>query len=323
MNKNPLVSVVVPVFQVEDYVRECIESILNQTYRTLEILLVDDGSTDKSGEICDSFVPKESRVRVFHQKNGGVTCARTVGIEHARGKYLAFVDADDTLPCQAIEMLYKALSDGGCDMALGKYDNDHKGLTDRIISADKFLRMTASNQLPVGLCGKLFSRTLFASTNYRLSPDIVYGEDRVINLRLALANTKPVCTIDTVVYNYRQNTQSASHHFVMTPHYLSAFHEEVMKCIPPQEIEKYKPLLISYRLTYWRMMVHSHIPHGYLDTPFKKELRDDIQHTNYKLGLFDRTILSSPCCKTVYLLKVYILKVLHHVLTLFGCKGLY
>lgn len=104
-NRNPLVSVVVPVYNVEKYIARCIESILNQTHNHLELILVNDGSPDRSGEICDEYALKDDRIKVFHTPNRGVSHARNTGLEHASGEYLLFVDSDDWVEDKHIEML--------------------------------------------------------------------------------------------------------------------------------------------------------------------------------------------------------------------------
>lgn len=106
VQKTPVVSIIVPVYQVKDYIGECVESLLAQTYRNLEILLVDDGSTDGSGELCDKYAAEDDRVRVVHQENQGLSAARNAGLDLARGEYVAFVDSDDVVLPSYIEQLY-------------------------------------------------------------------------------------------------------------------------------------------------------------------------------------------------------------------------
>ena len=101
-----LISVIVPVYNVEPYLRRCVESILHQTYQNLEVLLVDDGSTDASGIICDEYAAIDDRVTVIHQKNGGLSAARNMGTDRARGEYLCFVDSDDLLDCHGRNALH-------------------------------------------------------------------------------------------------------------------------------------------------------------------------------------------------------------------------
>ena len=98
-----MVSIIVPVYNVEEYLRECVDSILNQTYSDVEVILVDDGSTDQSGNICDEYAKMDSRIKVIHKKNGGVSAARNTGIGEASGEYLMFVDSDDAIHPELVE----------------------------------------------------------------------------------------------------------------------------------------------------------------------------------------------------------------------------
>ena len=115
--ENAKVSVVVPVYNVEKYLSRCLDSIINQTYRNLEILLVDDGSTDKSGEICDYYALKDNRIKIFHKNNGGVSSARNYALERMSGDYVTFVDSDDTLSIDAVKKLSSLMKNvGGCGL---------------------------------------------------------------------------------------------------------------------------------------------------------------------------------------------------------------
>lgn len=109
-NLSPLISVIVPIYKVEDYLNECVESIINQTYNNIEIILVDDGSPDNCPRICDEWARRDSRIRVIHKKNGGLSSARNVGVENAKGEYISFIDSDDTILPEFLEQLYKAFS---------------------------------------------------------------------------------------------------------------------------------------------------------------------------------------------------------------------
>ena len=102
-----LISIIVPIYNVELYLEKCIESIINQTYKNLEIILVDDGSTDSCGKICDEYAKKDNRIKVIHKINGGLSDARNKGMEIAKGKYIGFVDGDDYVASDMYETLYK------------------------------------------------------------------------------------------------------------------------------------------------------------------------------------------------------------------------
>lgn len=104
---NPKLSVIVPVYKAEKYLHRCVESILTQTFTDFEILLIDDGSPDRSGEICDEYAKKDSRIKVFHKLNGGASDARNVGLDNAQGEYVCFVDSDDVVDptsCQTYQL---------------------------------------------------------------------------------------------------------------------------------------------------------------------------------------------------------------------------
>lgn len=118
MNQG-LVSIIVPVYKAEKYIHQCIDSLLTQTYRNIEVILVDDGSPDHCGKICDEYAAKDCRVKVIHQQNGGVSAARNVGLANATGEWITFVDADDSVTCAYIEQLYANDS----DWVIGGYRN--------------------------------------------------------------------------------------------------------------------------------------------------------------------------------------------------------
>ena len=115
---NIMISVIVPIYNVEEYLPACIESILNQTYRDLEILLIDDGSTDNSGKICDEYAEKDKRCIVIHQQNKGSSGARNTGLDNAKGEYISFIDGDDYIHPQMLEILYKEIEKENCDFAM-------------------------------------------------------------------------------------------------------------------------------------------------------------------------------------------------------------
>ena len=126
---NSLISVVVPVFNVEKYLSRCIDSIINQTYRNLEIILVDDGSSDKCPQICDSYALKDKRIKVMHKKNEGVSEARNVGLHASKGKYISFIDSDDYINEFMFEKMVKAYTNNQIDLVVCAFNreyNEHK-----------------------------------------------------------------------------------------------------------------------------------------------------------------------------------------------------
>lgn len=120
-NENPLVSIIVPVYNSAKYLSGCVNSILAQTYKNIELILVDDGSKDNSGKICDSYASKDSRVKVIHQQNGGISRAQNAGLDAVSGEFIAFADNDDILDCKNIEILLNAILQSGASMSKAKW----------------------------------------------------------------------------------------------------------------------------------------------------------------------------------------------------------
>lgn len=123
---NPIISIIVPVYNGDKYLSRCVDSILNQTFHDWELLLVDDGSTDKSGEICDEYATKDDRIRGLHKSNGGVSSARNYGIRHSCGKWLTFIDIDDYVQDSFLEILIKEANSVDMVVSGAYYINDRK-----------------------------------------------------------------------------------------------------------------------------------------------------------------------------------------------------
>lgn len=121
INEKPLISIIIPVYNVEKYLCQCIDSVLLQTYTNIEIIMINDGSTDSSGDICDNYSKKDARITVIHKENGGVSSARNIGIEHAQGKYILFIDADDFIDVDYIEAMYCAVTKNNADIVCGNF----------------------------------------------------------------------------------------------------------------------------------------------------------------------------------------------------------
>ena len=122
MSKEELISIIVPVYNVKDYLKKCVDSILKQSYNNIEVILVDDGSTDGSSIICDELKAMDSRVLVIHKENGGLSDARNCGVKEAKGKYVCFVDSDDFVDKDFVKILYTNIVDKSCDIAICRYE---------------------------------------------------------------------------------------------------------------------------------------------------------------------------------------------------------
>lgn len=168
----PLISVVIPVFNIEEYLERCVNSVCTQTYGNLEILLVDDGSTDGSGRLCDELAEKDERIRVFHKTNGGSSSARNLGISQAKGEYVGFVDSDDYISGDMYALLYDAIQKYKADIAqIGRDEIDEQGnkLPDICkpphettwISSGEFLKEMLLHKGDCSFCTKLVKKELF------------------------------------------------------------------------------------------------------------------------------------------------------------------
>ena len=118
---NPMVTMIIPVYNAQDSIRRCIESVLNQGYMDFELLLIDDGSTDASGEICEEYQKKDSRVQVIHKENTGVSDTRNLGLKKAKGQYIQFLDSDDWITPDATSLMVRAAKESGCDMVIADF----------------------------------------------------------------------------------------------------------------------------------------------------------------------------------------------------------
>lgn len=174
---NNKVSVIVPVYKVEKYLDRCVESIVNQTYKNLEIILVDDGSPDNCPQLCDSWAEKDSRIKVIHKENGGVSSARNAGIDAASGEYIGFVDSDDYLDSKMYEELVTQLessaSDISCCLLKTAAVSDGAGKTETF-DQNSFLNYMFKKG-DYSVCNKLFSKNLIR--DIRFSSEILIGED--------------------------------------------------------------------------------------------------------------------------------------------------
>lgn len=168
--KNPLISVIVPVYKVEKYLRKCIDSIINQTYSNLEIILVDDGSPDDCGKICDEYANNDNRIRVIHKENGGLSDARNKGIELATGKFIAFVDSDDYVSVDYIEYMYNMIRETNSKLAICKVkvvwknDSSFRDNSDdvRVLTTEEaFKNLLFQHGIEVAAYGKLYERKVF------------------------------------------------------------------------------------------------------------------------------------------------------------------
>lgn len=211
-----MISIIVPIYNAEQYIHRCVDSILAQSYTDFELLLIDDGSTDSSGVICDEYAAKDFRVRVFHKPNGGVSSARNLGLDNARGKWITFVDADDWVAPQLLEGLYDYCY---CDLVVGSFIIVDGGRNfERIIENNQYDQSSIDiNISDIALkmhfrtpWGILYKQSIIEGNNLSFDENICMGEDTLFLLNYLLyVNT--LQTIDKPYYYYcAENVHSLS-----------------------------------------------------------------------------------------------------------------
>ena len=214
---DTLISVIVPVYNVKQYLETCVNSILDQTYKYLEILLIDDGSTDGSGELCEIIKDKDSRISVYHKANGGLSDARNYGIEKSKGDFYAFIDSDDALHKDFFRELMAAQKEScsdivACDMTLFNNQDELQDLfmmtnttSRRVYSKEDALKEyfspAAGRKIHHGLCMKIYSRHLFDELRFEVGR---LHEDLYITYRL-IDNANSLVYVDCPYYFYFQN----------------------------------------------------------------------------------------------------------------------
>lgn len=215
---NIKVSIIIPIYNVEKFVTQCVQSACDQSYKNLEIILVDDGSRDSSGQIADSFAQKDTRVTVIHKKNGGVSSARNAGIEAATGDYVCFIDGDDYVATDYVEyMLNIALKYDAklviAPQVLGTFnERQTTSYKEFIISPEEALEKLLCYRIRVGCYSKLFSRE-FLGTDLRFFEDLVMGEGFTFNSIAVQKADKVIIGTKKIYYYRRDNTTSATSEF--------------------------------------------------------------------------------------------------------------
>lgn len=212
--EKPLISIIVPVYGVERELPRCIDSILTQDFTDFELLLIDDGSPDRCGEICDEYAAKDSRLRVFHKQNGGVSSARNVGLDNARGEWVMFVDSDDVLLSNSLKYTVDAINDiDGREVFIvfNLLYNSQPIVQDHEtnFTTDQYISCCLRYKVHIGPYAKLFKREKMGSLRFNVNLKI--GEDLlfIIEYLVGLGNSAVIQYCHQPVYNYIQRDGSA------------------------------------------------------------------------------------------------------------------
>lgn len=233
MKGSPLVTIIVPVYNAEKYLERCLNSIVNQTYRNLEILLINDGSTDSSEEICSGYAQKDKRIQLFRQENQGQAAARNTGLDHMTGDYVAFVDADDYIALSYVEILLSNLIEQGVRLAVCDYEMRRESdadqtpeCGDQIVSVRRLSQDDVYGSLKhwrmsvrfTVLWGKLYAEEIFRTLRLPVGKNC---EDEII-FHKVYEQIEYVCCIEKKLYYYVQGENSVMRHIDVVQRYEDA-----------------------------------------------------------------------------------------------------
>ena len=216
---KPIVSIIVPIYNVEKYIEECILSIINQTFKKIEIILVNDGANDKSMERIEKYIISDKRIKVINQLNSGLSVARNNGLKIATGKYILFVDSDDYIDKNMIKIMYNAAENENLDIVMCGYNrivnnviqnvdsplkNDHIYCKEEI---EELIYKAHESKFIWFVCRNLYRKKMLTENSIRFMEDIKFGEDSIFNL-YAYYYAKRVMCVGKYLYNYRCNPNS-------------------------------------------------------------------------------------------------------------------
>lgn len=283
-------SIIIPVYNPGPYLRECLDSLLAMTVTDYELILVDDGSTDGSGEVCDDFANGRPWVRVVHQPNRGVIAARRYGTALSKGEWIVHYDADDTVPADALERML-AVSEGH-DIVVGHFHPTP--LKGDEMSIEEYRRFTILNDdtIPVSTWSRIYRRSLFEG--YDPFGGTPVGEDWLMNVRLSFRTDRSVGLIPDVIYNYRIRTSTSmcrSHR--SSPEFMEEMRSYLIGAIPEGERRRYVKETAQAQLALFERYIHSNPGDGsYRNHPFYGHLISDMAAGGVDMPSFLAKILA-------------------------------
>lgn len=311
-------SIIVPVYNTESFIRRCIDSILAQTFNDFELILVDDGSTDNSGRICDEYAVKDKRIKVIHQNNQGVSSARKTGLNTATGEYITFVDSDDILMRDCIETFVKtSVENPDSEIIIGNIQN----FKSEHIDISTYRKKCINRGIYPAPWGKLFKRKIFDNNIFNIPRDITVGEDMLMNIRLAFNTKNNVCIIPKQIYKYQANDNGTMSNFMSTPEYEYQFNSYLIESIPENERSKYLSVCNSYGIQVMLNVFDNRInisdKKNWINSLFYKRLINNIK--NYgnpvsSLG-YAKIKYHSPFIRLIILLPHLLRRYLYHLKT--------
>ncbi|MCM1337661.1 MAG: glycosyltransferase family 2 protein [Candidatus Amulumruptor caecigallinarius] len=243
----PQISVVIPAYNSEKYLRECLDSIKAQTFTDWECLVVDDGSKDSTPDIVQEYAAADRRFRLLRQANAGAYMARVTGVEAAQGEWIAFIDSDDTVDSVYLQRLH-SLADDTTDIVISNPDYSIIGREQ--LSLMEYRKATfVCFPVSPSVCFKLFRRSLFKGIKKAHPAEFRFAEDATMNIRLSFVTDKPVKVHPEFHYRVRHRPDSVSNSFQPTPDYFETIRAFLLDIVPEKEREAYKPYGLQGRIS--------------------------------------------------------------------------
>lgn len=217
---NPLISIIIPIYNREKYIEECLNSILSQTFNDYEILLIDDGSNDNTGIICDKYAEENKKIKVFHKKNGGVSSARNLGLRYAKGKWIIFVDSDDMLAKESLTIMNSIINkiNYTADVIVFEIGYSSKQIlqkteqnSPKLINYLDEVKGILKYELSTSPCAKIFRSEIAKTISF--DEQIRVGEDAIYNLQFMLVSKKSIPHYTNIIYYQRVHSNSIMHQF--------------------------------------------------------------------------------------------------------------
>ena len=313
------ISIIIPVYNAGMKIKSCLRSIRKQTFQDYEVLIVDDGSTDKSGQICDQFAAGDSRLKVIHQKNQGSIAARRTGLHYAAGEYCCFCDADDRMLADALEVLHRSIKDA--DICIGnsvrlwrnvRIKNSYTALcfqtnqpvfyNQQAFTENMLCSWFGISNVPVGLCGKLF-RTDLLRKAYDKTPDAVhfFGDDLVVTLNTSVL-AKKTCFIPDIIYEYRIGGGTSKYNPHMLEDWLALYrYKKTFIGLYPMKQNAQVLMdieLCNMMMTYFRMLKQSQ---RFSEDELRRYINDTIQIPEVRSAAQNPDIPSGEYCNVTML----------------------
>lgn len=278
-----LISIIIPVYNVEEYLSVCLDSVLSQTYKHIEIIVINDGSTDNSGNICDEYAKKDIRIKVFHQSNKGLAAARNIGLSHAQGKYIGFVDPDDLIAPDMYHSLYNEITNNQADIAICDMyimiDNNvystkkRTGTIELLTNKEALLDLLIENKIQTSACDKLYKKDILQTDPFlkgSVYEDLRFMPDIFIKC-------KKIVYINSPYYYYRCFRNGSICNSLSTKNLTDLFEASIFRNNRIKETDPNLVELVCRSQIVYDTLIYRNLAHRIKSDPKAKELALKIQ----------------------------------------------